>query len=115
MLRKAIPIALVLLVFGLLPSCAQEFSFRSFGGTEGLRNLAIRGIYQDRAGFLWASTEDGIFRYVKIGLGMFSPLYRSPRYRFSYSMRWHHLYYVSRSHHGSDDDVVIKGYNAKAD
>jgi len=63
MLRKAIPIALVLLVFGLLPSCAQEFSFRSFGGTEGLRNLAIRGIYQDRAGFLWASTEDGIFRY----------------------------------------------------
>ena len=61
--RKAISSALALLVFGLLTACAQEFSFRSFGGTEGLRNLAIRGIYQDRAGFLWASTENGIFRY----------------------------------------------------
>ncbi|MGB8259029.1 MAG: diguanylate cyclase [Terracidiphilus sp.] len=43
--------------------CAQEYSFRSFGVAEGLNNLAIRRIYQDRVGFLWVSTEDGIFRY----------------------------------------------------
>ena len=50
----------------LLPSAslrAQEYNFRSFGATEGLNNLAIRQIYQDRVGFIWVSTENGIFRY----------------------------------------------------
>jgi diguanylate cyclase (GGDEF)-like protein len=42
---------------------AQEYSFRYFGVTEGLTNLAVRQIYQDRPGFLWVSTENGIFRY----------------------------------------------------
>jgi diguanylate cyclase (GGDEF)-like protein len=43
--------------------CAQEYNFRNFGVTEGLNNLAVRQIYQDRAGFIWVSTENGIFRY----------------------------------------------------
>ena len=63
MLRKAIPCALALLALagGLL--CAQEYSFRSFGTAEGLNNLAVRRIYQDHIGFLWVSTENGIYRY----------------------------------------------------
>ena len=54
------------IVFFLLTHCvlfAQEYSFRSFGNLEGLSNLAIRNIYQDHVGFLWVSTENGIFRY----------------------------------------------------
>jgi diguanylate cyclase (GGDEF)-like protein len=43
--------------------CAQEYSFRSFGSAEGLNNLAVRRIYQDHIGFLWVSTENGIYRY----------------------------------------------------
>lgn len=43
--------------------CAQEYSFRTFGNSEGLTNLAVRQIYQDRVGFIWVSTENGIFRY----------------------------------------------------
>ena len=43
--------------------CAQEYSFRYFGVADGLANLAVRQIYQDRTGFLWVSTENGIFRY----------------------------------------------------
>jgi diguanylate cyclase (GGDEF)-like protein len=43
--------------------CAQEYSFRNFGTAEGLNNLAVRTIYQDRSGFIWVSTENGIFRY----------------------------------------------------
>ncbi len=43
--------------------CAQEYNFRYFGTAEGLNNLAIRTIYQDRSGFIWVSTENGIFRY----------------------------------------------------
>jgi len=42
---------------------AQEFSFRTFGNAEGLSNLAVRQLYEDRAGFIWVSTENGIFRY----------------------------------------------------
>jgi diguanylate cyclase (GGDEF)-like protein len=45
------------------PLCAQEYSFRTFGNAEGLNNLAVRQIYQDRGGFIWVSTENGIFRY----------------------------------------------------
>ena len=47
-LSKAIALmfALLALAAGLLP--AQEYSFRSFGATEGLTNLVIRNIYQDR-------------------------------------------------------------------
>ena len=63
LLRKAIPFALALLAFASGALCAQEYSFRSFGVAEGLNNLAIRQIYQDRVGFIWVSTEDGIFRY----------------------------------------------------
>jgi ligand-binding sensor domain-containing protein len=42
---------------------AQEYHFRYFGIAEGLTNLAVRQIYEDRAGFVWVSTENGIFRF----------------------------------------------------
>src|SRR6202034_4243888 len=55
------------LVFTLLLTSAflsaQEYNFRTFGVTEGLNNLAVRQIFQDRVGFIWVSTENGIFRY----------------------------------------------------
>ena len=43
--------------------CAQEYSFHYFGVTEGLTNVGVTEIYQDRVGFIWVSTENGIFRY----------------------------------------------------
>jgi len=51
----------LLLIAGVLS--AQEYSFRTFGNADGLANLAVRQIYQDRGGFIWVSTENGIFRY----------------------------------------------------
>lgn len=63
MARKAIALMFTLLILagGALP--AQEYSFRSFGAPEGLTNLAIRSIYQDRVGFIWVSTENALYRY----------------------------------------------------
>jgi len=55
--------ALALLLLMAASVCAQEYSFRTFGNADGLNNLAVRQIYQDRAGFIWVSTENGIFRY----------------------------------------------------
>ncbi|MGD0757274.1 MAG: EAL domain-containing protein [Candidatus Sulfotelmatobacter sp.] len=59
--RLARAFGFLLLVSGVL--CAQEYSFRTFGNAEGLNNLAVRQVYQDRGGFIWVSTENGLFRY----------------------------------------------------
>jgi diguanylate cyclase (GGDEF)-like protein len=69
--RKANPCVLflpllvcgALLLFACGRLCAQEYSFHTFGNAEGLGNLTVWKIYQDRTGFVWVSTENGVFRY----------------------------------------------------
>jgi signal transduction histidine kinase/CheY-like chemotaxis protein len=46
-----------------VPVIAQQYSFRYYGAKEGLTNLAVKVLFQDRTGFLWAGTENGVFRY----------------------------------------------------
>ena len=46
---------------GLLP--AQRYSFRHYGQEEGLNNLSVYSLLQDRTGFLWVGTHNGLFRY----------------------------------------------------
>jgi diguanylate cyclase (GGDEF)-like protein len=60
-LSNAWALALFSLACGSLR--AQEYSFRYFGVAEGLNNLTVRTIYQDRVGFLWVATVNGFFRY----------------------------------------------------
>ncbi len=57
----ALPCFAALLCPALLP--AQEYRFEYLGANQGLTNLAVRNIYQDRQGYLWISTENGVFRY----------------------------------------------------
>jgi signal transduction histidine kinase/CheY-like chemotaxis protein len=47
----------------LRPGIAQHWSFQTFGTDQGLTNPTILGLHQDRQGFLWATTEGGLFRY----------------------------------------------------
>ncbi len=42
-------------------SFGQQYTFKEY--VEGLGNLNINAIVQDRAGFLWVGTENGLFRY----------------------------------------------------
>src|SRR5450755_4235113 len=42
---------------------AQQYLFRYYGTEEGLTNLAVKVLFQDRTGFLWAATENGLFRF----------------------------------------------------
>jgi signal transduction histidine kinase/CheY-like chemotaxis protein/streptogramin lyase len=42
---------------------AQQYSFQVFDFDSGLNNLAVESIYQDREGFLWVGTQNGLFRY----------------------------------------------------
>lgn len=41
----------------------QRYSFRFYGASEGLRNLAVQVLLQDQTGFIWAGTQNGLFRY----------------------------------------------------
>ncbi|HLK64373.1 MAG TPA: two-component regulator propeller domain-containing protein [Bryobacteraceae bacterium] len=56
--------ARVVVVTFLAASAAvgQHFSFRSHGSDEGL-NTTISQLLQDRTGFLWVATGNGLFRY----------------------------------------------------
>jgi diguanylate cyclase (GGDEF)-like protein len=52
----AVPAAARVLPPGIRP-------FRTYGTESGLGNLAAMRLAQDRAGFLWVATQDGIYRY----------------------------------------------------
>ncbi|MET3886702.1 two-component regulator propeller domain-containing protein [Niastella sp. OAS944] len=58
-------IALSLLLFNLFkPSFAADYPITSWLGIEqGLSNNSVRCIYQDKKGFLWFGTYDGLNRY----------------------------------------------------
>src|SRR5579863_9440475 len=45
------------------PLAAQRYNFKFYGEEEGLENLAVQVVLQDRAGFLWAGTQNGLYRY----------------------------------------------------
>jgi diguanylate cyclase (GGDEF)-like protein len=48
---------------GADPTPKGRFSYRSYGAELGLANVAVLQLLQDRDGFLWTGTEDGLFRY----------------------------------------------------
>jgi len=53
--------ALLLALAG--PGLAQRYSFRHYGAAEGLQNLVVLSLAQDAAGYIWAGTEGGLYRY----------------------------------------------------
>jgi signal transduction histidine kinase len=53
--------ALLLLLAGAV--AGQRYSFKEYGQDQGLTNLDVFCLMQDRTGFLWVGTENGLFRY----------------------------------------------------
>jgi len=53
--------ALILILNG--SAVAQQYSFRHYGAADGLENLAILSLAQDGAGYVWAGSEGGLYRY----------------------------------------------------
>ncbi|MCH5715380.1 ligand-binding sensor domain-containing protein [Niabella hibiscisoli] len=43
--------------------CQQQSSFRRLGVNDGLSQNSVREIFQDRQGFIWIGTGDGLNRY----------------------------------------------------
>jgi diguanylate cyclase (GGDEF)-like protein len=48
---------------GLLPALTRPLRFERLSIEDGLSQTAVLAILQDRAGFLWIGTEDGLNRY----------------------------------------------------
>src|ERR1017187_4948082 len=42
---------------------AQQYSFRHYVAGDGLQNLVILSLAQDGAGYIWAGSEGGLYRY----------------------------------------------------
>ena len=42
---------------------AERYSFRFYGQEDGLTNLSPRTLIQDKTGFIWVGTTNGLFRY----------------------------------------------------
>jgi signal transduction histidine kinase/DNA-binding response OmpR family regulator/HPt (histidine-containing phosphotransfer) domain-containing protein len=54
--------AMLILTFSIT-AFAQQYSFRHYGTAEGLQNMAILSLAQDRDGYIWAGSEGGLYRY----------------------------------------------------
>jgi len=62
----------VLLAASAFAAAAQHFSFKNHGPDEGL-NSTVSQFLQDRTGFLWVATGNGLFRYDGAHFEMFGP------------------------------------------
>lgn len=59
---RRIPWVIVALVFSLCSEAfAQRYTFKDYA--DGLGNLNVMCMLQDRTGFLWMGTQNGLFRY----------------------------------------------------
>jgi len=56
---------IVFLVALLLPgyAYAQRFAFKYYSHDQGLISLDVHSLLQDRTGYIWVATSDGVFRY----------------------------------------------------
>jgi diguanylate cyclase (GGDEF)-like protein len=66
-------VLLALLLMGLVApfAQAQQFSFRQYAQQDGLSNLSVTALMQDRDGFIWVGTENGLFRQDSSGFKRF--------------------------------------------
>ncbi|HMD86767.1 MAG TPA: ATP-binding protein [Terriglobia bacterium] len=55
-----------------LTAQAQHWKFQMYGADLGLTNPTVLALHQDHEGFLWVSTEGGLFRYDGDRFGHFS-------------------------------------------
>lgn len=61
---KKIVLAIIAGIIPLvLPAASTDFCFRHFSVEDGLSSNSVRAIMQDKYGFMWLGTDDGLNRY----------------------------------------------------
>jgi ligand-binding sensor domain-containing protein len=98
---KAISKAITALIFLFLAVClyaqaqADRIRFKHLSVVDGLSQEAVNCIIQDRKGFMWFGTQDGLNRYDGYKFKVFSNI---PRYKESLSDNF--VLCISEDHHG---------------
>ena len=54
---------LILAALGAVSCFAQRYTFKVYGDEQGLTNAGVQCFVQDRIGFIWVGTQNGLFRY----------------------------------------------------
>lgn len=61
--KPAMRACLFVLLFASCTSWGQRYSFKTYTQEQGLANLSASSLLQDRNGFLWVGTNNGLFWY----------------------------------------------------
>ncbi len=60
---RAVVVGTAISLFASTGALAQRYTFRQYGSAEGLSNLSATCLLQDRTGYIWVGTDNGLFRY----------------------------------------------------
>ena len=71
MIRFIVIIHLLFSFFVHLSADIGSYYFRNIGLAEGLSHSTVNVIYQDRTGFIWFGTKDGLNKYDGINIRVF--------------------------------------------
>lgn len=63
---------LALLLVAAGPVAAERYGFRVYERPDGLGDLVVKDLLQDRTGSIWAATENGLYRYEGLHFTRFS-------------------------------------------
>lgn len=55
--------SLLAIFIAFVPSFAQERSYLNFGAAEGLPSIEVYQVIQDKKGFIWFGTDNGVVRF----------------------------------------------------
>ncbi len=70
---KKIILAIIACVAPLiLPAASTDFWFRHFSVEDGLSSNSVRAIMQDKYGFMWLGTDDGLNRYDGVSVKVYN-------------------------------------------
>lgn len=69
---RCVAVCVLLACVATMHLAAQRYTFRQYGSREGLTNLSVNALLQDRAGYIWVGTDNGLFRYDGSGFQTFS-------------------------------------------
>lgn len=70
-MKKKILIIMVLIVFCVSVVASADFRFRHFSVENGLSSNTVRAIIQDKYGFMWFGSDDGLNRYDGINIKVY--------------------------------------------
>jgi diguanylate cyclase (GGDEF)-like protein len=62
-LPSSVSLALLCLLLLSHGASAQQYTFRQYGRQDGLTNLSVTCLTQDRSGYIWICTDNGLFRH----------------------------------------------------